>query len=95
MANGRANARAIARGGSHLPRSITSRALQTRRDYMNNVMEGKIPMPAPGTPEARSLARAAALAKENRLKGTHPGADPRWEGAFKHYWYHNKEGDFE
>lgn len=71
---------------SRLPSSFTSRARNVRRDYLEGVLSGKIPTPAPGTPEAKSLARAAsfarwgkapkAMSKLGRNSGTTTKQDP-------------------
>jgi hypothetical protein len=47
-------------------------------------MNGRQPMPAPGTLEARNLASIASFS-------AHGQADPRFEAAFSRYWYHFKE----
>lgn len=51
------------RNRPRLPSSITSRARNVRSRYVEGVRNGSIPMPEKGTPEARSLARLASLAR--------------------------------
>jgi hypothetical protein len=58
-----------------LPSRYTSRARKARRDYIEGVESGAIPMPAQGsqTPEARSLAGLASLARWGKApKGMKP-----------------------
>lgn len=86
--SGRANARAIAQGRAHLPASITNRAKAVRKDYLQRVLDGDIPRPPKRSKEGDSLAAAASKARWGK-------ADPRYEGAFKDYWYHGKNADKE
>jgi hypothetical protein len=50
-------------------------------------MNGRQPMPAPGTAEAKNLASIASFS-------AHGQADPRFEAAFSRYWYHFKEAQY-
>lgn len=67
-----------------LPKSITSRAIRTREDYLQGVLSGQIPEPASGSDEEKSLASAASKARWGK-------ADPRYEAAWSKFWYHHRE----
>ena len=64
--------------------SITRSARQGRIDYANRVIAGTEPMPEKGTREANNLASLAGKAR-------HGKADPRFEKAFAHFWYHKND----
>jgi len=46
-----------------LPSSFTTRARNVRNKYVEGVLNGSIAEPAPGTPEAKSLAALASKAR--------------------------------
>jgi hypothetical protein len=71
-----------------LPKSITEPYRKRLAAHAYDVMAGRAPAPAKGTLEARQLARLASLAR-------HGKADPRFEAAFKQYWYNDKEEEEE
>ena len=80
----RATARAVREQRTRLPVSINRGYQQARMDWAHAVMRGDIPMPAPGTMEAKNLASLAGKASWGK-------ADPAFERAFSKYWYHHKE----
>jgi hypothetical protein len=72
-----------------LPSRYTSRARAARRDYIQGVESGAIPMPAQGTPEARSLARLASLARWGKApKGMKPSGLSSGITRMNPYWEH-------
>jgi hypothetical protein len=76
----RATARAVRERRTQLPSQVTSRAIATRTDYLQGVLDGRIAQPT----DTRSLARAAGKASWGK-------ADPRYEAAWAKFWYHVKE----
>lgn len=70
-----------------LPKSITGPSRKAQIEYVQAVQRGDISEPAPGTPEARQLARWASYARWNK-------ADPTFEARFSKYFYHGKEQNF-
>lgn len=87
----RATAKAVRQARSHGARYQPRVSRETRAavrageiSYVNAVLEGRLPEPAPGSPEAKQLARYASY-------GSRGKADPRFEAAFSKYWYHKKD----
>jgi hypothetical protein len=76
----RATAKAVRERRRQLPASITARARAASPDYGHDVIAGVQPEPAPGTPEARSLARLGSLARYGK-------ADPAFL-VFEKFYYH-------
>jgi hypothetical protein len=63
-----------------VPRAITARSWQAQEQYARDVISGKEPEPAKGTPESRQLARMASYARWGK-------ADPAFYEAFSKYFY--------
>lgn len=64
--------------------NIRQAVFTARTNYGMRVMNGREPMPAPGTLEAKNLASLASFS-------AHGLADPRFEAAFSRYWYHFRD----
>ena len=67
-----------------LPRAIRAPTRAAREKYANDVIAGREPYPDKGTREANNLASLASKASWGK-------ADPRFEKAFKQYWYHKND----
>lgn len=80
----RATAKAVREHRTQLSKSVTSRAIAVRENYLRGVLNGTIPEPPAGSKERHSLARAAAKAAWGK-------ADPAYEAAWSKFWYHNKD----
>lgn len=75
------------RGGRYRPVSPSAARKAVARsqvEYATAVANGDEPMPAPGTPEARQLARMGSLSRWHK-------ADPRFYDMFKQYFYHDEK----
>jgi hypothetical protein len=79
-------ARAVRERRQILPSSLTARAKAAPAGYGERVLAGTESMPAPGTPEARTLARLGSLGRWGK-------ADPAFYAAFAQYFYHTDEND--
>jgi hypothetical protein len=80
----RATAKAVKENRAQLPKAVTKPQARARTVNALEMLSGKRPMPEPGTWEAKEAARQASLSRYGK-------ADPRFEAAFKKYWYHFKD----
>jgi hypothetical protein len=80
----RATAKAVKENRTQLPKAVTKPQARARTVNALETLTGKRPMPEEGTWESKELARQGSLSRYGK-------ADPRFEAAFKRYWYHRKE----
>lgn len=90
MALSRRDVQDIRAGRSILPRNlirpVRSRITRVQENWVKEQLRTGATYPD-GSLEAKQLARWASYASWGK-------ADPRYEGAFSQYWYHNRSGSY-
>lgn len=73
---------------SQLPKATTGRARQAQVEYARSLFADTSKIQTPG--DRKVAARFGSYAMHERVNpGSHPDADPEWEGIGQEYYYHD------